>query len=274
MLSSTQNVQVNFRPSGWYRRDEWFGRNRDSALGMWSLSVPEMIGTSDGFVFVFGVPERWQPAGGGGDSVEYTAESRPLGTDFDRACCAGPDHLIDRDGLVRYRAEIVVDRLLRGDGYPPARHWFLPGNCTGRPFMEMFRPGSRDDPRTQVITSPWIAMPMQDTRYTTIYGSPQAGMLFVNLENPCLHSDAVGRAAAPGATAVQRTHLAAFELPLDEALAELDSRVARGLPRPEGAQRRVVRSPDHSPEARRRRSRGGPRQRRRTPASQAAPPAP
>ena len=62
VLSSTQNVQVNFRPRGWYRRDEWFGRNRDSALGMWSLSVPEMIGTSDGFVFGFEVPERWRRA--------------------------------------------------------------------------------------------------------------------------------------------------------------------------------------------------------------------
>lgn len=279
VLSSTQNVQVNFRPRGWYRRDEWFGRNRDSALGMWSLAVPEMIGTSEGFVFGFEVPDRWQPAGGGGDAVEYTAESRPLGPDFDRACFAGPDHLIDRDGLVRYRAEIVVgfdlievslhitnlsaaattffshfccrfhgrglvwgwrdralvnvegdwipaDRLLRGDGYPPARHWFLQGNHPGRAFMEMFRRGSPDDPRTQVITAPWIAMPMQDTRYTTIYGSPQAGMLFVNPDNPCLHSDAVSRSVAPGATAVQRTCLAAFELPLDEALVELDSRIA------------------------------------------------
>ena len=42
--------------------------------------------------------------------------------------------------------------------------------------------GSPDDPRTQVVTGPWIAMPMQDIRYTTIYGSPQAGMLFVNPE--------------------------------------------------------------------------------------------
>ena len=92
--------------------------------------------------------------------------------------------------------------------------------------MEMFRPGSPDDPRTQVVTGPWIVMPMQDTRYTTIYGSPQAGMLFLNSENPCLHSDAVSRAVAPGATAVQRTYLAAFELPLDEALVELDSRIA------------------------------------------------
>ena len=51
-------------------------------------------------------------------------------------------------------------------------------------------------------------------------------MLFVNPENPCLHSDAVSRSVAPGATAVQRTYLAAFELPLDEALVELDSRIA------------------------------------------------
>ena len=158
VLSSTQNIQVNFRPPGWYRRDEWFGRNRDSALGMWSLSVPEMIGTSDGFVFGFEVPERWQPAGGG-DAVEYVAESHPLGPDFDRACFAGPDHLIDRDGLVRYRAEIAV----------------------GFDLVEI-----------------------------------------------ALHSDAVSRAVGPGATAVQRTYLAAFALPLDEALAELDSRIARG----------------------------------------------
>ena len=36
----------------------------------------------------------------------------------------------------------------------------------------------------------------------------------------------MSRSVAPGATAVQRTYLAAFELPLDEALVELDSRIA------------------------------------------------
>ena len=173
----------------------------------------------------------------GSDLVEIalhiTNLSSTATTFFSHVCCR-----FHGRGLVwgwRERALVSVegewipaDRLLCGDGYPPARHWFLPGNRPGRAFMEMFRPGSPDDPSTQVITSPWIAMPMQDTRYTTIYGSPQAGMLFVNPDNPCLHSDAVSRAVGPGATAVQRTYLAAFELPLDEALAELDSRIARG----------------------------------------------
>ena len=288
---------------------------------MWSLSVPEMIGTSDGFVFGFDVPERWQPAGGGGDSVEYAAESRPLGPDFDRACFAGPDHLIDRDGLVRYRAEIGVgsdlveialhitnlsatattffshvccrfhgrglvwgwreqtlvsvegrwipaDRLLRGDGYPPARHWFLPGNCPGRAFMEMFRPGSPDDERTQVITSPWIAMPMQDTRYTTIYGSPQAGMLFVKPGQPL----PAQRRREPRSRS--RGHRRAAHLPRRvRAAARRSARRARvenrqgACPGLRSHPRRVVRSRDHAPEARRRRSRRGTRQRRRTPAS-------
>ena len=50
---------------------------------------------SEGFVFGFEVPERWQPAGDRDDALGYTAESRPLGPDFDRACFAGPDHLIE-----------------------------------------------------------------------------------------------------------------------------------------------------------------------------------
>ena len=223
VLSSLQNLQVHYRPANWARGEHWFGRNRDSSLGAWSLAVPEMIGTADGFVFGFDLPARWQRAPG--QAIHYHAESRPLTPAFDRACFAGPDHLIDRTALVGYDARIRVEphlleiqlaitnlgpattsffthlcnrfhdrglvwgwrdrtyvqvenewrlaaALLAGDGYPAGRHWFLRPNLLGDRFREMFRPDAAHDPRSRVITSPYLVMQMEDPRHTTIYGSP------------------------------------------------------------------------------------------------------
>ena len=69
---------------------------------------------------------------------------------------------------------------------------------------------STDDPRPRVIHREPVAEGF----------SVETGVL------SSTQNDAVSRAVGPGATAVQRTYLAAFELPLDEALAELDSRIA------------------------------------------------
>ena len=79
--------------------------------------------------------------------------------------------------------------------------------------MHKCRRNSADDPRTQIITSPYIRMPLEDQVDTVIYGSPRGSMIFFNSDNPCMHSDAYTPQAAPGETILQRTVLHMYNLP-------------------------------------------------------------
>ena len=120
---------------------------------------------------------------------------------------------------------VLADKLLLGKGYPAGTHWFLESNLPGPRFMEMYRSGSSTNSQARILTSPFIVMQMEDMLHTAIYGSPQAGMIFVNPTNPCLHSDALTQNVPPKGTAVQKTFLAVYKLPLHAAIAEFEKQM-------------------------------------------------
>ena len=266
VLSNFTSILVHHRPLG-------AGVPlRDPILADWSISIPEMIGTSKGFIFGFKMPGHWEAVPGPADAIQYYARSEPLTIPNNLVPFAGPDNMIDRNGVASYLAKIIVkeqgldielaiknlsdqptdffshicnrfhgrglqwgwrgrtyakvgdewilaDKLLSGkDGYPKGTCWFVKNNLP-TPYLEMF---GGADVRKQIITSPYIVMQMEETTYTTIYGSPQGGMIFINADNPCMHSDAWSKDIPAGGTCVQKTFLRVYGLGVQAAVAEFE----------------------------------------------------
>jgi len=117
---------------------------------------------------------------------------------------------------------ILARRLIAGDGFPTGTRWFVKSHLPAANYMHEFRRGSPGDPSSHIMTSPFVCMPLQDQRFTVIYGSPQGSMIFFNPANPCTHSDAWTEEVAPGETIVQKTVLCIYELPMQAAIAQFE----------------------------------------------------
>ena len=105
--------------------------------------------------------------------------------------------------------------------------WFVEQNLPSRRIMEFFRRGSAGDPEARV-TSPIICMESQNRQYAVVCGSPQGAMVFVNPDNPCLHSDPNTPSVEPQTTATQRWSMRVYELPYREAIARFETEVIGG----------------------------------------------
>ena len=103
----------------------------------------------------------------------------------------------------------------------PAGKWFVQSNPPSHRIMEHFRGGSSNDPRARV-TSPFVCMVSQNHQYTSVCGSPQGSMVFVNADNPCLHSDPYTPYVEPGGTAVQTWSMRIYELPYRDAISRFE----------------------------------------------------
>jgi len=121
---------------------------------------------------------------------------------------------------------ILARRLISGDGFPAGTRWFVKGHLPSPSYMHEFRRGSHNEPSSHIMSSPYICMPLQDERFTVIYGSPQGSMIFFNPTNPCTHSDAWTADVAPGETIVQKTVLRVYQLPMKAAIAKFEDEMA------------------------------------------------
>ena len=81
--------------------------NRDSSLGTWAIQIPELIGTSEGFIFGFDPDRRWEPVPGRPNVIQYENESHPIGPDV-AVAFAGQKKMINRNGRLKYRARVTV----------------------------------------------------------------------------------------------------------------------------------------------------------------------
>ena len=96
--------------------------------------------------------------------------------------------------------------------------WFLKSNLPEPWLMECERKGSSADPSATMLTSPYICMESEDRRYTMIYGSAEGALVFINPENPCIHSHPYTARVDPGKSATQTTVMRVYQLPLREAI--------------------------------------------------------
>ena len=288
-----QGLSVEINTLGPYRYIEVHFRerggdfaNRDSSLGTWAIQIPELIGTSDGFIFGFDPDRRWEPVPGQPNVIQYENESHPIGPDV-AVAFAGQEKMINRNGRLKYRARVTVKghrleiemaitnlankptsvftdicnrfhgrgniwgwqnrtrvkvadewilakHLFQGDGFPASVRWFVRPRLPSADYMHEFRPGSANDPRTQIITSPYICMPLEDGIHTMLYGSPQGSMVFFNPDNPCVHSDAWSPDVAPGDTVVQKTVLSVYRAQMAPAIDQFErERKAEQTPQPD-----------------------------------------
>ncbi len=101
-LGPYRYIQVNFRArAGDYTND-------DPSLGAWAIQIPELIGNSDGFIFGFNPNHRWLPVPDKPNSIYYENESHPISPD-EPVAFAGLPEMINRDGRMKYRAQVSVD---------------------------------------------------------------------------------------------------------------------------------------------------------------------
>ena len=100
-LGPYRYIQVNFRARG----SDY--SNDDPSLGGWAIQIPELIGNSDGFIFGFDPNRRWLPVPDEPDSIYYENESHPIAPD-ETVAFAGLPEMINRDGRMKYRAQVRV----------------------------------------------------------------------------------------------------------------------------------------------------------------------
>ena len=109
---------------------------------------------------------------------------------------------------------------------PSTGKWFLENNLPDSWLMEFFRKGSSVDPNARV-TSPLVCMVSEDRRYTMVCGSPQGSMVFINPDNPCLHSEPYTPVIEPRETVIQKWSMRVYKLPLEEAVVRFESEVCK-----------------------------------------------
>ena len=107
---------------------------------------------------------------------------------------------------------------------PATGKWFLENNLPDSWIMEFMREGSTTDP-TARVTSPLMCMASENRKYTMVCGSPQGSMVFVNPDNPCLHSEPYTPVIKPQETAIQNWSMRIYELPHEKAIARFENEV-------------------------------------------------
>ena len=99
--------------------------------------------------------------------------------------------------------------------------WFVQSNLPSHRIMEYFRSGSAQDSEARV-TSPLLCMVSQNHQYALVCGSPLGSMVFVNPDNPCLHSDPHTPFVESGGTAIQTWSMRIYELPYRDAISRFE----------------------------------------------------
>lgn len=107
---------------------------------------------------------------------------------------------------------------------PATGKWFLESNLPDSWIMEFMREGSSTDSNARV-TSPLVCMASENRQYTMVCGSPQGSMVFVNPDNPCLHSEPYTPVIKPQETAIQNWSMRIYKLPFEKAIARFESEV-------------------------------------------------
>ena len=105
-------------------------------------------------------------------------------------------------------------------------YWFWEKNLPDRRIMEFVRKGSAEDPRARV-TSPLVCMASENRRYAMVCGSPQGSMVFINPDNPCVHSEPYTPSIEPQQAVIQIWSMRVYGLPYLEAIARFQSEVCR-----------------------------------------------
>ena len=99
---------------------------------------------------------------------------------------------------------------------PQEGKWFWEGNLPEQRTMEFFRKGSSTDPNARV-TSPLVCMASENRHFTVVCGSRQGSMVFINPDNPCVHSEPYTQTIEPQETVAQIWSMRVYGLPYAQA---------------------------------------------------------